>query len=99
MNKETLNVSILGRQYTLLCAPEEKSSLLAAVTLVDQKMNTINQQMGMSSHDKIAIFAALQIAHDLLQYNLHNSTNIEATNRIEHMNDAIDHVLNSPTHG
>lgn len=75
--KETLNVSILGRSYTLLCSPDEKASLLASVALVDQKMQTINQQMGLSGHDKIAVFAALQIAHELLQHNLHNHTNIE----------------------
>ena len=41
--KETLNVNILGRGYTLLCTSEEKSTLLAAVALVDKKMTTINQ--------------------------------------------------------
>jgi cell division protein ZapA len=91
--KETLNVNILGRSYTLLCAKDEKASLLAAVTLVDQKMNSINQQMGMSSHDKIAVFAALQIAHELLQHNMHNSASIEASQRIEHLNQAIDTVM------
>ena len=55
--KETLNVSILGRNYTLLCTPDEKATLLAAVALVDKKMSTIHQQMSMSGHDKIAVFA------------------------------------------
>ena len=93
--KETLNVNILGRSYTLLCAPDEKTSLLSAVTLVDQKMSAINQQMGMSSHDKIAVFAALQIAHELLQHNLHNSASVEASKRIDDMSQAIDTVLTS----
>lgn len=95
IQKETLNVNILGRSYTLLCAPEEKASLLASVTLVDQKMQTINQQMGLSGHDKIAVFAALQIAHELLQLNLLNSTSIEAVQRIHNMNEAIDGVLST----
>lgn len=95
-NKETLNVNILGRNYTLLCAPDEKTSLLASVTLVDQKMQTIHQQMGLSGHDKIAVFAALQIAHELLQHNMHNSSSIDAIARIERMNHSIDDTLNTP---
>lgn len=92
-NKETLNVTILGRSYTLLCAPDEKTSLLASVTLVDQKMQSIHQQMGLTGHDKIAVFAALQIAHELLQHNMHNSSSIEAIQRIEQMNHAVDKAL------
>ena len=91
--KETLNVTILGRSYTLLCTPDEKAVLLAAVALVDKKMSSIHQQMGMSGHDKIAVFAALQIANELLQLNMHNSTQIEANQRLEHMIDQIDDTI------
>ena len=94
--KETLNVNILGRGYTLLCTSEEKSTLLAAVALVDKKMTTITQQMGLSGHDKIAVFAALQIANELLQLNLHNSTQLEGSQRIERMVQQIDDAINPP---
>ena len=36
---EQLDVTILGREYRLACNPDEKSALLAAVTLVDSKMH------------------------------------------------------------
>ena len=95
-HKETLNVSILGRNYTLLCTSDEKATLLASVALVDKKMTTIHQQMGLSGHDKIAVFAALQIANELLQLNLHNSTQLESTQRIERMVQQIDDAINPP---
>lgn len=94
--KETLNVNILGRSYTLLCTSDEKATLLASVALVDKKMTTIHQQMGLSGHDKIAVFAALQIANELLQLNLHNSTQLESTQRIEQMVQQIDDAINPP---
>ena len=94
--KETLNVNILGRSYTLLCTADEKATLLASVALVDKKMTTIHQQMGLSGHDKIAVFAALQIANELLQLNLHNSTQLESTQRIEQMVQQIDDAINPP---
>lgn len=94
--KETLNVSILGRAYTLLCSPDERATLLAAVALVDKKMSIIHQHMGLSGHDRIAVFAALQIANELLQLNLHNSTQLEATQRIERMTQQINDTINPP---
>lgn len=92
--KETLNVNILGRNYTLLCTPDEKATLLAAVALVDKKMTTIHDQMGLTGHDKIAVFAALQIANELLQLNMQNTTQLESTQRIERMSQKIDEVIN-----
>ena len=94
--KETLNVNILWRSYTLLCTSYEKATLLASVALVDKKMTTIHQQMGLSGHDKIAVFAALQIANELLQLNLHNSTQLESTQRIEQMVQQIDDAIHPP---
>ena len=94
--KETLNVNILGRSYTLLCTSDEKATLLASVALVDKKMTTIHQQMGLSGHDKIAVFAALQIANELLQLNLHNSTQLESTQRIEQLVQQIDDAILPP---
>ena len=94
--KETLNINILGRSYTLLCTSDEKATLLASVALVDKKMTTIHQQMGLSGHDKIAVFAALQIANELLQLNLHNSTQLESTQRIEQMVQQIDDAIHPP---
>ena len=94
--KETLNVNILGRSYTLLCTSDEKATLLASVALVDKKMTTIHQQMGLSGHDKIAVFAALQIANELLQLNLHNSTQLESTQRIEQIVQQIDDAIHPP---
>ena len=94
--KETLNVNILGRSYTLLSTTDEKATLLASSALVDKKMTTIHQQMGLSGHDKIAVFAALQIANELLQLNLHNSTQLESTQRIEQMVQQIDDAIHPP---
>ena len=35
---ERVDVSILGRDYSLACSPSEKEALLAAVRYVDQRM-------------------------------------------------------------
>ena len=39
-----LDVKIMGREYRVACAPEERDALLAAVDLVDGKMREIAQR-------------------------------------------------------
>lgn len=62
---EHLTVSILGREYRLACAPEEKDTLLASAQRVDHKMQTIRDSGKVMGADRIAVMAALQFAHEL----------------------------------
>ncbi len=63
---ENLSVSILGREYRLACTPDEKDSLLKCAQLVDTRMQTIRDAGKVMGADRIAVMAALQIAHELL---------------------------------
>lgn len=61
-----LDVKIMGREYRVACAPEERDALLAAVTLVDGKMREIAQRTRNTVAERVAVMAALNIAHDHL---------------------------------
>lgn len=63
---ENLSVSILGREYRLACAPDEKDALLKCAQFVDTRMQTIRDAGKVMGADRIAVMAALQIAHELL---------------------------------
>ena len=63
---ERVDVSILGRDYSLACAADEKTALLAAVRHVDQLMLRIKGSGKVSSNERIAVMAAIQIAGELL---------------------------------
>ena len=63
---EQLTVHILDRDYRLSCAPSEKAALLAAVEHVDAQMKAIRDQGKIASSERIAVFAALNIASALL---------------------------------
>jgi len=63
---ERLDVTILGREYSMACAPSEKPALLAAVRHVDQLMLRIAGSGKVSSNERIAVMAALQVAGELL---------------------------------
>ena len=63
---ERVDVSILGRDYSLACSAEEKPTLLAAVRHVDQLMLRIQGTGKITSNERIAVMAALSIAGELL---------------------------------
>jgi cell division protein ZapA len=95
---ELLTVKILGREYRLSCAPEEKDALLAAVAYVDDKMLAIRDLGKITGNDRIAVFAALNIANELLAARgpdgaLSDLAFGEFKRRIQSMNAAIDAAL------
>ncbi len=66
MSAKSLDVTILGRSYKVNCADEEREELLQAVAYLDQKMNEIKSSGRVGSLERIAVMAALNIAHELL---------------------------------
>jgi len=95
---EQLTVKILGREYRLSCAAEEKEALLAAVAFVDDKMVAIRDLGKITGNDRIAVFAALNIANELLAARapdgaLSDLAFGEFKRRIQSMNATLDAAL------
>ncbi|AXI83370.1 cell division protein ZapA [Xylella taiwanensis] len=64
---EPVNIRILDREYTVGVGVEERNGLIAAAQLLDAHMREIRGSNRMASIDRIAILAALNIAHELQQ--------------------------------
>ena len=64
---KALDVNIMGRSYKVTCPDEERESLLQAVAYLDQKMAEIKSSGRGASVERIAVMAALNIAHELLE--------------------------------
>ena len=64
---EPVNVRILDREYTVGCEPDERDSLMAAAKLLDAKMREVRGGNRMAGVDRIAVLAALNLAHELQQ--------------------------------
>ncbi len=67
MSTTTLDVTIMGQSYTLACPAEEQPALLAAVREVDQEMCAIRDMGKVRARERIAVLAALNLAHSLLE--------------------------------
>jgi cell division protein ZapA len=61
-----VEVNIMGREFTIACPPEEREGLLSAVSYLDKKMCDIRDAGKVVSVERIAMMAALNLAHELL---------------------------------
>ncbi len=73
---ETLNVTILGRAYKIACKSDEKQALMRAVNVVEMKMSSIRDVGKVVGIDKIAVLAALQIAHEAIVGGQENTSSL-----------------------
>lgn len=63
---ERVDISILGRDYSLTCPPEEKQALTAAAQHISQLSGRIQGSGKVSGNERIAVMAAIQVAIELL---------------------------------
>jgi cell division protein ZapA len=64
---EPVNVRLLDREYTVGVEPSERDSLMAAAKLLDGKMREVRGANRMAAVDRVAVLAALNLAHELQQ--------------------------------
>lgn len=89
---EQIDVKILDRDYRLAVPAEEKAQLIDAVRVVDEKMRAIRDAGRVAGVDRIAVMAALQLAHELLgaATATDSATSTEASRRIRRMTEELD---------
>ncbi len=62
-----IKVQILGKEYPVSCPADEQHDLLVAARYLDEKMREIRDIGRIIGTERIAVMAALNIAHELLQ--------------------------------
>jgi len=63
----TLDVSLLGREYRVVCRDSEREELLQAVQFLDRRMREIRDAGKIAGAERTAVMAALNITHELLR--------------------------------
>ncbi len=96
MSAETVHLQFLGKDFRIACPPEEKQSLLEAADRLNAKMEEVRNEGGIVGIEKIAIMAALNLAHDLTRecQQLQQEQNL-IDSHLEEMNTRLDQVLNA----
>ncbi|NIO43029.1 MAG: cell division protein ZapA [Burkholderiales bacterium] len=90
-----MDVTILGRQFRVACTDDEKQELLKAVSYLDGKMREIRDGGKVIGVERIAIMAALNMAHELLSVRVDGVDLGEVRRRITEIRAMIDDVLSA----
>ncbi len=91
---KTIEVNILGRSYRVSCEDGEHEALMKAVAYLDEKMGEIKHSGKVSGTDRIAVMAALNIAHELLSTKLGTGFDLgDAKRRIGSIEARLDAAL------
>ena len=81
---KTVEVNLLGRTYRVACDDREREALMQAVAYLDGKMADIKRSGKVAGTERIAVTAALNIAHELLSMRLGEGFDVgEARRRID----------------
>lgn len=66
-NSSTVAVTILDKEYRVACSEEEQAGLQASAKLLNERMAKIRNSGSVIGAERIAVMAALNIAHELIQ--------------------------------
>jgi len=94
-----IEVTVLDRTLKIACKEDEKADLLNAVEYLDAKMREIKANSKVLSVERVAIMAALNIAHELLSAQRASGFDSEAfERRMKTMAEAIDEAMSAQEH-
>lgn len=88
-----VDVTILGREFTVSCTDEERSALMDAVSYLDAKMHEIRDSGKVVGVERIAIMAALNLSHELLNTKSGDIDIGDYKRRINLMQNQIDEAI------
>jgi cell division protein ZapA len=90
-------ISILDREFLIGCTPEERPGLIAASAYLDGKMREIRSASRAQGVDRIAVMAALNIAHELIQLKQRGESDAGAlAQHLQMLRAKLDGVLSVP---
>ena len=98
MNSEAkpMRVHILDKEYLVACPDDEREALFASAEFLTEKMKEIRDSGKIVGADRIAVMAALNMAHELLENKtIKNDYQHDVSSRIRALQEKIDVALNS----
>ena len=88
-----VSVRILEKEYQVACLPEERSELLDSAEFLNGKMKDIRDAGNIVGLDRIAVMAALNLAHELLKRNRAEALDSEVSERVRQMRERVESAL------
>jgi cell division protein ZapA len=64
-NLQPVSLTIMGKEYKIACIPEEQEDLIHSAKQLDEQMRKMRDSGKVSGPERIAVMAALNLAHEL----------------------------------
>ncbi|WP_423063093.1 cell division protein ZapA [Candidiatus Paracoxiella cheracis] len=91
-----LSVTIMDRSYKIKCPPEQTQELQESAHYVNEQMKKIQESTNINSTERVAIVAALNICHELMQLQKQKNNYIDVMNqRIQDLQHRIENFLST----
>ncbi|MEQ1528927.1 MAG: cell division protein ZapA [Methylococcales bacterium] len=92
-----VSITIMGKEYKIACEPNERDDLISSALHLDEQMRKIRDSGRVSGADRIAVMAALNLAHELKVVQNQNAIlNQRLKDSLVNMTQKIENVLENP---
>jgi cell division protein ZapA len=91
--QDSLSINILDKEYRVACPEEEKESLLASASVLNKRLRDIKNKGAVLGTERIAIMAALNLSHEMLNGKAIEQQHTELNSRIDSLSDKIDGTI------
>jgi cell division protein ZapA len=88
-----LQINVMGREFRVACPENEQKELLEAVDYLNKKMSDIRDNGKVIGLERIAIMAALNIAHELLSTKVGGFDMASIKRRMQHIETMLDQAI------
>ena len=88
-----VTVKILEKEYKILCPQGEHESLIASAQNVNDNMVKVRESGKALSADRVAVMAAINIAHDLVKNSGSYTSDNQLIKRVDKIQKSIDEIL------
>lgn len=93
---QPVSLTIMGKEYKIACAADEQRDLIQSAGQLDAQMRQMRDSGRVTGPDRIAVMAALNLAHELQLVKSQNAELNKALNEsLAKMKHKIENVLES----
>jgi cell division protein ZapA len=94
---QPVSLTIMGKEYKIACEPDEQDDLIRSAHQLDLQMCKMRDAGKVSGADRIAVMAALNLAHELQILKTQNALlNRNLNECLAKLSQKIENVLENP---
>lgn len=95
VSNETVFVKILDKEYQVACPREERQALQQSAQMLDERMKAIKNTGAVIGLERIAVMAALNLSHELLQARTTSGSTASDKADLQRLSEKIERALST----